>query len=427
MKKNLFVALIFVVGLAVFGKTVSAQFPISIPKIPKIKKERIEQPKAEEVKEEEGGNTPTDVKTNPAAAQSDYDANLKPGDQAIAVDDFSSVNPVKILAKSGNAYKVLELNYSNHTYWYNANSVYPFFNNDDFEKIMVYNQQYLEPYLDCYAKKHNLDIHNVADASHSDGIYGGTEKMRKALQADFPKLIEIESQLKSQLQSRPDTFLNFRHNPAIWEEIITNRNQYLECAVGLVDAKPDPFLNAFLNEIGNIQKEVEQYTPETRIALIGKGDYGWLQRAVSKKMREEWLSQWTKNPAQRQQFNEALDTLSAVLARKLPLYTPNPKYYTFRSPAEEAMMKGALKAPATSKIYRIGLNQANWLIDKNGLDIPTARFKRGMIWLKYQGADHPYCYMAYVNIIQDYAGGGTYGASYAKFIEQELAGCPAGT
>ena len=89
-------------------------------------------------------------------------------------------------------------------------------------------------------------------------------------------------------------------------------------------------------------------------------------------------------------------------------------------------MKGVLTRIADYKIYSIGLQQGNWLIDKNDYGLPTSRYKRGVIWLRDAKSDHPYCYATYINIKQDYAGGGTYGASYARFIEDEMVGCPAG-
>jgi hypothetical protein len=49
-----------------------------------------------------------------------------------------------------------------------------------------------------------------------------------------------------------------------------------------------------------------------------------------------------------------------------------------------------------------------------------------VVWARSTLNDHPYCRIYWINIIQDYAGGGTYGASYAYFVNDELAGCPAG-
>ncbi len=63
---------------------------------------------------------------------------------------------------------------------------------------------------------------------------------------------------------------------------------------------------------------------------------------------------------------------------------------------------------------------------ENELGIPKARYKQGYVWVRVTSDDHPYCHLYQINIIQDYAGGGTYGASYAKFLDNNLSGCPAG-
>ncbi len=184
-------------------------------------------------------------------------------------------------------------------------------------------------------------------------------------------------------------------------------------------------LTFFLEKIAKAQKAADEYTPETRTYPVGKGEYEWLVLAVSPKAREEWSKKWLTKPNERKKFNEMLDALAATAAKKLPLYLANPKLYNFRNPAEEKMMKAELENLTALRIHKIGLNQAAWLIDKNNLGIPTARYKQGIIWARNAADDHPYCLIYYVNIIQDYAGGGTYGASYAKFTGSELAGCPA--
>ena len=49
-----------------------------------------------------------------------------------------------------------------------------------------------------------------------------------------------------------------------------------------------------------------------------------------------------------------------------------------------------------------------------------------MIWAQYPNSDDGFCQIFWVNIKQDYAGGGTYVASYGYFVSRALAGCPAG-
>lgn len=185
------------------------------------------------------------------------------------------------------------------------------------------------------------------------------------------------------------------------------------------------WLDVHLGKIAERQTEVSSFTPE-RGWFTRDFTYDHLLFAVSPLAREKWLKD-----SNGLQFKEcpnlvtAFDKLAAAAAEKFPLYTANPKAYNFRNPSEEKMMKATLKNAAV-KIHKIGLNQASWLISKSELGLPTSRYKHGFIWFRDPADDHPYCHFYYVNILQDYAGGGTYGASYALFVEDGLAGCPAG-
>lgn len=184
------------------------------------------------------------------------------------------------------------------------------------------------------------------------------------------------------------------------------------------------WLETHLEEIAKRQKEVDDFTPE-RGWFTKSFTYDHLLNAVSPSAREKWLKDAKALDLKDcPNLVAAFGNLAASVAKKLPLYTANPKAYNFRNPTEEKMMKAALENAATLKIHKTGLNQANWLISKDNFGLPTSRYKHGMIWLRDPADDHPYCKIYYVNIIQDYAGGGTYGASYALFVEDALAGCP---
>jgi len=186
------------------------------------------------------------------------------------------------------------------------------------------------------------------------------------------------------------------------------------------------WLERHLEEIAKRQTEVSSFTPE-RGWFTQDFTYDHLLFAVSPSAREKWLKDSKALDVKDcPNLVSAFDKLAAAAAVKFPLYTANPKAYNFRNPPEEKMMKATLKNSAAVKIYKIGLNQASWLISKNELGLPTSRYKHGMIWFRDPADDHPYCHFYYVNILQDYAGGGTYGASYAVFVEDGLAGCPAG-
>lgn len=184
----------------------------------------------------------------------------------------------------------------------------------------------------------------------------------------------------------------------------------------------------FRDELAETRKQIEEFTPETKISLVSDANYDWLLRAISPRERKEFFDKWQSlmSPKDKTLFATQMDAISAAASKKIPLFLANPKAFNFRNPAEEKMIKAEMSDIPGIMIHKIGLNQPSWLIDKNEWGLPTSRYKHGMIWGRDPNSDHPYCRFWYVNIIQDYAGGGTYGASYAKYTGTELAGCPAG-
>lgn len=308
----------------------------------------------------------------------------------------------------------------------NAPASYQHFDKEEFNSIKWGNTQYLDPYLECYAKKHNLELIKVTGHAFSAPRYKNAKEMKQALQAELPKLAEIESQLKSKLRSRPNTSLNYHENPAIWEEITSNRDEYMKCAVGEKESlrvSESVWLRAHLEEIVKKQKEVDEYNPTDKLYMVSATTYDYLLFAVSPRARDKWLK-----GANAEEFkpnlDPALDVLAAAAAKKLPTYIPNAANFTFHNLLEERMMKTQAGDLAALKIHKIGLAQSNWQISKNDIGLPTARYKQGYMWVRNTTDDHPYCHLYQINIIQDYAGGGTYAASYARYIDSTLMGCP---
>ena len=380
-----------------------------------------------------GGNSAgaqEDVVTNPNAPV-DYNANLNVGDQAIAVDRFRDVDMVRIVGKSGAAYKVAKLNSPNSDQWYSVNSVYPYFDYRAFTEIMYDYKSYVTPYLPCYGKKHNLDSdkvtiegYNAFGARHFDDA----KDARRTLQAEQPKLAELESLLKNKLGGvTPNTFLEYLSNPAIVAEIASQRTEYLKCVVGAEEDKPDFRLPVFLDDIRKAQGEAERYAPGEYLYLVSAGASSEaLLRAVSRREREEWAKQWLKNPASRAEFDTEWDKLAAIAARKLPGYKPSAARFQFRDPVGERLLMGALKNPSTLRIFRIGTDTAGWNIQKDNDGIlPSYRYKTLRVYLRDPNDDHPYCRVVSARIKQDYAGGGRYNSEvYRSSVSEEIFGCP---
>ncbi len=150
--------------------------------------------------------------------------------------------------------------------------------------------------------------------------------------------------------------------------------------------------------------------------------------AVSKRERENYLKGVEgalQTGPHRAKLHAALDALAASAAKKLPIYKPSAQTFSVRSPANEKMILQKLKErlgnTASLTIHKSGF-QSNWQIYKDSIGLPQYRFMRGYIYAKNTADDHPYCHLYYVSVNQDYAGGGTYGSSAARFEDDLVFG-----
>ena len=409
---------------------------ISIPKPGKSDKPKTSQPERTTSNSTNNG-TPDrnsaapqgDVQTN-LNAPADYNANLNIGDQAVVVDRFRDVKVVKIAGKSGGTYKVAELKSPDSVQWYSANSVYPYFNYQAFTEIMYAYKHFVTPYLPCYGKKHNLEEKQVTEEGYNAfgaRHFSNPQDAQKTLQGEQPKLMELDSELKSKLSgAAPNTFLEYLSNPAIVSEIISQRADYLKCAVGVEEEQPDITLPVFLSDIKKAQEEAERYTPGDYLYLVSAGGPSeQLLYAVSRRAREEWASKELKNPASRAEFDAEWDKLAAIAAKKIPTYKPSAASYRFRDAAGEKLLMGALKNPATLKIFRIGTDTAGWEIQKDSDNLPSYRYKTMKVYFRDPNDDHPYCRVVSARIKQDYAGGGRFNSEiYRSSVSDEIFGCP---
>jgi hypothetical protein len=192
------------------------------------------------------------------------------------------------------------------------------------------------------------------------------------------------------------------------------------------DCNSDPVTQVHLTDLGKTRTEAEEFRPGSRdyyVSTLNDRKNLYLEAALSPSERKDWLG---RSPEDFVKCMEpALDGLATVAKKTLPGYT-GPQGYTFGTPAEKNALLSAINDIRQAKVLKVGIKQANWLIDKNSLGIPTARYKHGVIWAQYPNRDDGFCRIFWVNIKQDYAGGGTYGASYGYFVSRAFAGCPAG-
>lgn len=365
-----------------------------------------------------------EIKVNPNAP-ADYDANLQPGAMAIGIYS-GSPTPLKIVSKSGGVYKAMAQDSPNpYVVYFKANSVYPYFDPDKLLGLVDEYRYAIEPYVEAYAAKHRLSDEALKGNGFQFNIGHSDEKeLKTRLEKELPKLAQLESRL-SVLGAFPQTFAEFQYNPALVKEIAASRNEYFQAMIGKktsLRAEESVWLMAHRDGIKKVMRYVENYQPGSGDSMGTDSEY--VLYAVSPKARTKWLTD--KNALE---FKEPVDALlkplADALAAKLPNYPP-PKDYTLRNAAEEAMLKRALTNPARYKIFSSGMLAGGWKIETNSLGIPKSRYKHGMLYLRDTQADHPYCYATYVNIVQSYAGGGTYAASRPVFAGESLVACPAG-
>lgn len=289
---------------------------------------------------------------------------------------------------------------------------------------------YISPYLACYAKKHGLDEGKVGSYFRQ---YDPTKPYGrdKILKEELSKLAELEREFKSMFPARPNNGKSIDDNPAIWDDILTNREQYYQCAVaelpseGNCDRMSDGDRARLASHTDNVKELLNQVTNFTK-------DRGWysseqyeefFMASISPKRRVE-MQNSDKYGSFFKCFEPMLDKIKDEAKRTLPTYT----LWSFnnKSPADERVMRSAINDLNNATVFKIGLGSPAWTLQKNVLGIPEKRFKQGAIWVKYPNVDHGYCQILWVNVIQEYAGGGTWGQSYGYFARNEPAGCPAG-
>lgn len=289
---------------------------------------------------------------------------------------------------------------------------------------------YIAPYLSCYAQKHGLDEGNVG---YFNRQYDRTSEYDrgKLFKQELSKLAELEREFKKMFPSSPNNGKSIDDNPAIWNDILTNREEYYQCAVAEL---PSPDNCDQMSAIDKARTQLEIDDLKKLLAQVSTftKDRGWysgeqyedyLLAAISPKKRAEMRDN-ANGGRFFKCYEPLLDQIKAEAAKTLPNYTL--WSYNVRNPADERVLRSAITDLSSAKVYKIGLGSATWTIQKNSIDIPEKRYKHGAIWVKYPTADSGYCQILWINLIQEYTGGGTWGRSYGYFTRNEPAGCPAG-
>jgi hypothetical protein len=288
---------------------------------------------------------------------------------------------------------------------------------------------YISPYLEYYAKKHNLDPNSVGSV-YRNLDYDKPEEIKSVLKKELPKLAELEREFKRMFPERPNTGKGFSENPAIWDDILTNRDAYFKAVVadlanqGLSDIDKAR-LSVYTEDAQKTLDQAKSFTPGRNwyVGVLNDSRNEYLMAAISpseRKQLEEKLGHFYPH------ITKLLDEIAKVAAKTLPLYKP--VGYNVKNAAEEKLLRTAVNDLAQAKVLQTGMMESTWTVSKNNYNIPTVRFKHGMIHAQYPKTvtDDGYCRIIYVNILQDYIDNGKYGASYAVFIKSEPAGSAIG-
>ncbi len=121
------------------------------------------------------------IMSNPNAPAG-YDANLKKGDLAVAPMGDTFLGVVRVVAKSGGIYKTATED--SGIYYFKANSVYPHYDLKAFEQIVGNDEDLLSRYLECYAKKHNLDFDKLKGSNYGRPFTVNATELKAELDAE---------------------------------------------------------------------------------------------------------------------------------------------------------------------------------------------------------------------------------------------------
>jgi hypothetical protein len=375
--------------------------------------------------------------SNPAAP-ANLDANLQVGETAIAVDNRWELKKVTVLAKGNGTYNVVPIgttdweikNQRNVVKTYKANSVYKDFDMAAFNNAVRPFQQYVEPFLECYAVafkfpsayvtgKEKWGSYYIKDIKEYDLLTGKLGELWQIIQTKFPNV--------------PNTYSPYTTNPVVWASIAKNREPMVKC----IGQNPnDENIKWMLKDIANAKRSVDAFNGTND--LYSGGSLDWIWRAVSAGKRQEFYAKQTgfadfealalkvgKDPNElKNKLNTELDAFKGAVEPKLAEYKMKDWYFKFQDAPSQAKMKAYLKNPATLKIYKTGVSDEVWQIEKNSLGIPLYRYKRGQMLVRNSADDHKFCKGLFFVVKQTYSGGGGYGGSEIGEYHEELYGCP---
>ena len=172
-------------------------------------------------------------------------------------------------------------------------------------------------------------------------------------------------------------------------------------------------------------RDAEEFKPGLRdyyVRELNDRRNEYLLAAISPSERKDWLTSHGLGEKDLQCIVPVLDELAATAKRTLPKFQP--RGYIHHEGDDDDLIRNAVKKEIPGVDFlKVGVQSATWEIEKLNNGTPSSRYKYGMAWVKSPTFDDGYCRIAYVNIVQDYSGGGTYADSKANYISLQPAGC----
>jgi hypothetical protein len=184
-----------------------------------------------------------------------------------------------------------------------------------------------------------------------------------------------------------------------------------------------PYYSVHYGDALKTLRDAENYKATERryyVRELSDNRNEYLEAGISPKRREEWLTDHRTPEKDRHCMAGIFDALGNAAKRTLPKYRP--RGYTHHD--DDSLIKDVVKQKIPdAQILEVGVSSPTWEIEKLRNGLPRVRYKYGMAWVKTASADDGYCRIVFVNVQQDYSGGGTFAESRGNYIKTEPAGC----
>lgn len=368
---------------------------------------------------------------NPSASTSTHDFNCKVNDTVSVIDQSGYMKTMKVYAKKTGLYQVAKLDVSawelkndrSALKWYKANSVYPFFDLEDFKKKTAPYKETIASLIGCLAQDMGVSISSLTGTSTWPTYYIADENEYNKMKADLDATVKILKTYKYY----PHTWLAYDSNPALWVSVVNDGIKFLDCLKAVPNPDIQRTVKRILEEIAVAKTKASNFNGGTEGLYDCSGCYDYMYCAVSPNYRKDWFDRmigFNSDANSVKSIDAAFDDLKTVCASKISMFKMQDWYYKYSDASNETVMKNYLKNASSLTIYKKGMSDSDWQIEKDAFNVPIYRYKRGQMLVRNPANDHPYCKGLFYVIKQEYSGGGNYGASNVSEYHEELCGCP---